>query len=193
MPGGLEACRRRCRAGRSRRCRVAVRVAAIDRRQVELAVAVEVADRQRTAGRCRWRRSGPRWNVPSPLPSSTLTALLPALRRGQVEVAVVVEVGRHHGLGVRRRRGSSTAGAEAGQAAVFQGFEAGRCVAARGGPRLSGWRWPGVRAERRFCSQLGNDMVVLPSRLVCDTMTDTSRRADRAPGRCRAGGGLAWR
>jgi len=30
--------------------------------------------------------------------------------------------------------------------------------------------------------------------LVCDTLEGhRSRRADRAPGRCQAGGGLAWR
>ena len=44
------------------------------------------------------------------------------VRRGKVEVAVVVEVGRHHRLGVRAD-GEARGRAEAGREAVFQEFE----------------------------------------------------------------------
>ena len=77
-----------------------------------------------------------------------------AVRRGQVEIAVVVEVGRRHGLGIRAD-GVTHAGHEAQQAAVFQGFEVGPMRRGSSGAALvialaPAWR----RAERRFCSQL---------------------------------------
>ena len=84
------------------------------------------------------------WNVPSPLPSSTLTVLLVDVGHGQVELAVVVEVGRHHGLRVRAD-GVAHGRAEAEQAAVFQDFEV----------------WPMRRGSKRAPSPV---MALAPAR-----------------------------
>ena len=66
-------------------------------REVELAVAVEVADREGAAGRRRWRRSEAGWNVPSPLPSSTLTVLFAGVgpRPGRARPSLLKSAGNH--------------------------------------------------------------------------------------------------
>ena len=89
------------------------------------------------------------------------------VRRGQVEMAVVVEVGRHHRLGVRAD-GETRGRAEAEQAAVFQGFEPAK---RRGSQRAAArdWRWPSARLEAsdaiRASNCERNDMVRLPSQV----------------------------
>ena len=114
--------------------------------------------------------------------------------RGQVEMAVVVEVGRHHRLRIRAD-GEARGRAEAGREAVFQGFEVQpirstvRSVPPDDCSGLAPCR--DGRADCRFRSQLWNDMVSSPFRgWSAIEWRDIVPGADRAPGRCRAGGGL---
>ena len=49
---------------------------------------------------------------------------------------------------------------------------------------------PSERANRKAARIDRNDMIVSFASVVCDRMTAALSGADRAPGRCRAGGGL---
>ena len=71
---------------------------------------------------------------PWPSPSSTLTAVAAGVRRGQVELAVVVEVGRDHRLRIRAD-GVVVTGLKLGRRRSSRTSRFGRCVAARSEPR----------------------------------------------------------
>ena len=66
--------------------------------------------------------------------------------------------------------------------AIFQGFD----LQPAGDRRHP---WPGLQG----LSSERNHMVVSFAVVVCDRMTTALPAQTRAPGRCRAGGGLAWR
>src|SRR5262249_25081260 len=122
--------------------------------------------------------------------------------RGQVETAVIVEIGGHHHLGVWAD-GEARGRAKTGRESLFQDFKA-RPVA-RGSARApppgvafapapcDGGRG-GARAERTYRSQVWSDMVGSPFRSWSATEcgdiapgAQTGRRGGAGPA------GLAWR
>ena len=127
---GTGRCHRRCPSSTG----LAVSTPPARGHEVELAVGVEVAHCQRQRDDNRSRRSRPAWNVPSPLPRSTLTLLLktlttarssrPSRLKSAVTTAMRIVPGgvARPGLKLSRQRSSRTS-------------RLSRCVAARSEPR----------------------------------------------------------